>query len=114
MLVEFVGDVEGVHDFLADALGVVVEDSHNGVNAVVERGMRWIGHEFVILDEIDPGFGEGFNDVGGLLGRHADAGFNDGADEGKVLDAGELAATGDAEGGPAEMFGRRRGEVGGP
>ncbi len=44
--------------------------------------------ELVVLDEVDACFGEDADLFGGGFGAHAEGGFEDGADEGAVVDAG--------------------------
>jgi hypothetical protein len=56
-----------------------------------------VRHQLVVLDEIDAGFAERADEIRGLLGSQADAGFNDGADEGPAINAGEFARAIDAE-----------------
>ena len=104
--VEFVGNIERVHCLFAGAFGVGVDHAHDGIDAFVERRVWRVGHELVVFEEIDAGLDEGFNELGGLRDRESDAGLDDGADERTALDAGELAATRDAEFRSTEVFGK--------
>ncbi len=110
-LVEVAGDVGGVHDALAGAVGVAVDDVHDGGEALVEGAVRAVGLEFVVLDEVDASFDERADLCGGGLGRHAYGGLDDGADDGAAVDSGELAGSGYSELG-ALIFGEEDGGQG--
>ena len=98
-LVDVAGEVGGVHDCVLPVLVAMVDSStsHHGGDARFERAVRAVGLQLVILDEVDAGFGENAHLLGRCLGRHADGGLDDGADQRPAVDAGECARARDAE-----------------
>ena len=106
--VEFVANVEGIHHALASAIGVGVDDPHDGVHTLVKRRVRRIRHQLVVLDEINSGFAENFHQLRRLLRRQADAGLDDCADERTALDFCQLARTSHTKFRSAKMIGERR------
>ncbi|CAB3919919.1 hypothetical protein LMG3412_05243 [Achromobacter deleyi] len=94
--VGFVGDVEGDHDLPPGALAVRAHDGHDGGHALRQRGVRGVGAHFVVLDEVHAGRAQLGNQVRGLLGRQADVGLDDGADQRALGYAGQLARAGNA------------------
>ena len=72
--------------------------AHHRVDALVERRVRRVGHQLVVLDEVDPRRGELSRPASAVCcGRQADAGLDDRADDRAVVDAGELPGAVDAE-----------------
>ena len=94
---EIAGDVEGVHDLLAGTRRGFVDLAHHRAGAGLEGRVAIVGLQLVVLDEIDAGGGEGFDEDGDGLGVEADAGLDDGAEERAAFDAGEAAGSFDAE-----------------
>ncbi len=104
--VQLVADVEGVHDPLAGALGVLVDDAHHRGDASVERRVGRIGHQLVVLDEVDPGPGEPGHELRRRLRAQAHARLDDRPDERPRLgDIGEATGSRDAETGAGEVLG---------
>ena len=102
--VEFVADVEGIHHLFASALRVIINDAHDGVHAFIERRVRWIRHQLIVLDKINSRFGQSFYQFRRLRRRHSNARFDDRADERTVLNFCQRAATSDTEFRPAKIF----------
>ena len=102
--VEFVAHVEGIHHLLASAVGVGVDDAHDGIHTFVEGRVRWIRHQLIVLDEINSGFAKNFHQVRRLLRRHADARLDDRADERAALDLRQLATTAHPKLRPAKVL----------
>ena len=100
-LVELAGEVEGVHRLLAGPVGMIVDDAHHGSYALVERAVRAVRLQLVVLDEVDPGLAEVLDHGGGRLGVEADARLDDGADQRPAVNVGEPARALDPEAGPA-------------
>ncbi len=97
-LVDLAGDVGGVHDAPAGAVGHVVQiHASTARGALIERAVRAVALQLVILDEVDAGFGEHADLRRRGFGGHADARLDDGADERPAINAGEGARAGDAE-----------------
>ena len=53
---------------LAAPIGVSVDHPHQRIDSRIERRMRWVGHQFVVFDEVDSGFGKLLNEICGVLG----------------------------------------------
>jgi hypothetical protein len=87
-----------------------IDDGHDGVHALVERRMRRIGHQFVVLDKINSGLSESLDERGGLYRSETDTGLNDGADKRTAFDRSKTARAGDAKLRAAKMFGEGRGQ----
>lgn len=96
-LVEIAGDVEGMHDALAGAVGMAVERSHHGRDPGVERCEDRVRAELIILDEVDAALGEFRDDLRSLLRQQADARLDDGADGGEPVEPEALTRPRDAE-----------------
>src|SRR6478609_3133885 len=96
-LVEIAGQVEGVHDFPARALGVIIDHPHHGFDTPVERTGRTVRLQFVILDEIDSCAAELIDQRSRFFRPEPDAGLDDGPDQRPALYAGKPARTLDAE-----------------
>ena len=95
--VDLVGDVEGVHHLLAGPVGVVVDHAHHRLDPPLQRRVRRVGHQLVVLDEVDPRLDQRPDQAGRLLGREADARLDDRADDRPALDAGQPSGPLDAE-----------------
>ena len=76
---------------------VLIEHAQHGGHALIERAVRTVGLQLVVLDEVDAGFGEHLYLRSGLLRRHADTGLDDGADHRTPINAGEPARSLHAE-----------------
>ena len=57
-VIDFAGDIGGVHHLLSGALGVPRMHAHHRLQAFGERAMRSVALQFVVLDEIDSAFGQ--------------------------------------------------------
>ena len=96
-LVDLARDVEGEHRFLAAALGVAADHSHHRLHPLRKGAMRRVGHELVVLDEIDAALDELVDQFRRLGGGQPDAGLDDGAYERAFRHAGERARAGNPE-----------------
>src|SRR4051812_14395473 len=92
-LVEIARQVEGNHGFLASALGGLVDNSHHGPHALLERAAWAISLQLVVFDEVDSPSDQCTN----LLCRRdwgeAHTGFDDRADNRTARDTGQLAGS---------------------
>ena len=95
--VELVADVEGEHHLAAGAVGELVDDVHHRLHPLGKRRMGRVGHQFIIFDEIDAGFAERADEIGGRGGRQTDARLDDRADDRPIVDAGQPPRARDAE-----------------
>ena len=73
--------------------------------------MRRIRHQLVVLDEINSRLGERPDHRRGLLGREANAGFDNCADQRTAIHSSEPARAGDAELRSAKMLREGRGQI---
>ena len=83
--------------FLPGAVGVAVDDRHHRPGALLERAVRPVGLQLVVLDEIDAASGEDLDQRRGALRGQADARLDDGADQRPGRDARQAAGAVDAE-----------------
>ncbi len=83
--IQLIADIEGVHQFLARFHRLIVHNVHDGLHTILERRMRWVGHQFVVFDEIDARFRQNRNQIGRLRRRQSDARFDDGANDRPAL-----------------------------
>ena len=81
----FIGNVKGNHHVAPGAVAIGAYPFHDGRDAVRDRGGCRIGADFIILDEINPGLAQLFDQIGNVMGTHADIGFNDRAKERPVM-----------------------------
>ena len=103
--VEPVADVERDHHLAARLLRRLVHRLHHRLDPVGERRMRRIGHQLVVLHEVDSGERQRADEVGRLPRGEADARLDDRADDRPALHAGEPPRALDPE--------LRTGELGG-
>ena len=68
-LVEIAGDVEGEHHRLAGPVGVAIDHRHHGASPRLERAVRPVGLQLVVLHEVDAALGERLDQVGGAFRR---------------------------------------------
>ena len=106
-LIEIAGEVEGDHHFLAGAVCMIVDHLHYRTGPLVERADRAIGIQFVVLDEVDAGFGEAANQGRRFLGAEPDARLDDRAYQRPAVDIGETPGSFYPETGT--RIGRRKG-----
>ena len=96
-LVDISGKVNRIHHLLARPVGVIAQHAQNRGGPLFEGTVRPIGLQFVIFDEVDPRLGQGTHLRGSRLRAHANARFDDGADERPLLHAREPARSRHAE-----------------
>ena len=75
----------------------MVDDAHHGTHALLERTQRAVRLQFVVLDEIDAARTQHIHKLGRLLGREADRGLDDRADQRPSVHPSKLAGAVDAE-----------------
>src|SRR3546814_889760 len=97
-LVEIAGHVEGEHHLLAGAVGVIVDDPHDRPRPLLEGAVGAVALKLVVLDEIDVRRGKRLDETGRLLRPEADAGLDDGSDQGTAPNVRKPACPLDAEG----------------
>ena len=103
-LIEVAGQVEGEHDLLARALGVIVDHAHNRFDPPLERTVRPVRLQFVVLDEVDAGPAELADQRRRFLGTEADARLDDRADQRSSVDTGKPPRSSNAK--PRSRIGR--------
>jgi hypothetical protein len=96
-LIEITRQVEGEHHLLAGVLRMRIDDTHDGPYALLEGAAGPVRLQFVVLDEVDPGFAECLRQGRGFVRSEADTGLDDRTDQRAVEDAAEPAGTGDRE-----------------
>ena len=74
-LIDFAGEVEGIHDLFARSVGVIIDDAHHGPGPFVKRAMRAIRLKFVVLDEVDAGFAQRLDESAVSSGREPTLGL---------------------------------------
>ena len=91
-LVDLAGEVKGEHDFPPMPLGRRVDDAHYGRDALLERTEGAVRLQFVVLDEVNAAIDQTADRLRRCLGRQADRGLDNGADERQALDHPPAAA----------------------
>ncbi len=92
-LVDVAGKVHRIHDLLAGSVGMIAQHAQNGGGALFEGTVRPVGLQFVVFDEVDPRLSQRAHLRSCLLRVHADARFDDGADERTLVHAREPASS---------------------
>jgi hypothetical protein len=70
---------------------MVADHPHHGGYALVERAMRSVGLQLVVLDEVDAGLDQRRDLLSRRFGREADARLDDRPDQRPAMNPGELA-----------------------
>ncbi len=109
--VGLVADVEGHHHLLAGALRMVAHHRHHGRHALGQRRMQRIGRDLVVLDEVHARGAQPRHQLGGLRGREADVGLDDGAHQRARFHAGGATGAGHAVARPLELRAVGRGQL---
>ena len=103
-------DAEGIHHLLAGLLLVIEDERHDGLHAILERGIGRACQLLVVLDEVDVRRDQLPDEGRSLVRPQPQRRLDDGADDGPALHATEPAAAADAELRPrmraAELFGQ--------
>ena len=83
--IELIADIERIHQLAAGRVRQVVDDAHHGLHALGQWRVGRVGHQLIILDEIDASLAERFDEFRGLLRRQTDARLDDRADDRSIV-----------------------------
>src|SRR6516165_2735331 len=99
-LLEIAGQIEGVHDFLAGALCVIVDHTHDGFDAPVKGTSRAVRLQFVVLDKVDSGMAELADESCSLFRTEPNTRLDDRTDQWPSLHSGEAPRSTNAKARP--------------
>ena len=94
-LINLAGQVEGVHHLFAGRVSVTVDHPHHRANPVIERTCRAISLQFVVLDEVETGFGQNAYKLCSLISIETHTGLYNRADQRPMRHAAQVPCTGD-------------------
>ena len=90
---------------------MAVQHRHHRRQPRSKRLVRRIGHQFIVLDEINPRSAQRIHQLRRLLGTQANAGFDDRAHQGSPVHTRQLARALDAKRRPLKLCGISRRQI---
>ena len=84
-VIELIADIERVHQLAAGRVCQIVHDAHDCLHSLIERRVGRIGHQLIVLHEIDASLAERSDELGRFVGRQADTRLDDRADDRPIV-----------------------------
>ena len=89
--------IEGIHRHAPQPVGMAMQHRHHRRQPRSKRLVGRIGHQLIVLDEINPRCAQRIDQLSRLIGTQTNAGFDDRAHQGTPVHARQLARALDAK-----------------